>query len=93
MLTTIVGAEHECKSHVPDGLPDSPPLVFCLQGCCSDYSMWVTGSEYNDVADTAKIAACYPEAVNTSIGGKIDNRDWDIAGDRDPDFILALIVQ
>lgn len=88
---TIDGIEREWVFYVPDDLPESPPLVFSLQGCCSSYAMWVSMSEYNDVADTAGFVVCHPEAINTDYGGQINDRDWDITRDRDLDFILALI--
>ncbi|MBN1307609.1 MAG: prolyl oligopeptidase family serine peptidase [Chitinispirillaceae bacterium] len=88
---TINNLSREWIFYVPQNLPESPPLVFCLQGCCSDYNMWASSSGYNKVADTAKIVVCYPRAINTNYGGQINDRDWDITEDRDLDFILALI--
>jgi poly(3-hydroxybutyrate) depolymerase len=77
--------------YVPQGLSESRPLVFCLQGCCSDYAAWATESGYNKIADTAKIVVCYPQATNTNLTDQINNRDWDVTGDKDLIFILALI--
>jgi polyhydroxybutyrate depolymerase len=86
---TINNLAREWIFYVPQNLPDSPPLVFCLQGCCSDYAGWATQSGYNKVADTAKIVVCYPKALSTK--GQINDRDWDVTGDIDLRFILALI--
>ena len=88
---TIHSLSREWIFYVPTGLPSSPPLVFCLQGCCSDYAQWASQSGYNKIADTAKIVVCYPKATNTSGGGQINDRDWDVTADKDLKFILALI--
>ncbi len=86
---TINNLEREWIFYVPESLPESRPLVFCLQGCCSDYVKWAAQSEYNKVADTAKIVVCYPKADSTE--GQINWNDWDVTGDKDLKFILALI--
>jgi poly(3-hydroxybutyrate) depolymerase len=88
---TINKLAREWIFYVPQGLPSSPPLVFCLQGCCSDYTQWATQSGYNKIADTAKIVVCYPQATSTSTKPQINDRDWDVTGDKDLIFILALI--
>ena len=88
---TINNLAREWIFYVPQNLPESPPLVFCLQGCCSDYSMWATQSGYNKVADTAKFVVCYPQAISTSLQGQINDRDWDVTADKDLKFILAII--
>lgn len=88
---TINNLSREWIFYIPQDLPESPPLVFCLQGCCSDYAQWASQSGYNKVADTAKIIVCYPNATSTSLQGQINDRDWDVTGDKDLKFILALI--
>jgi poly(3-hydroxybutyrate) depolymerase len=86
---TINNLKREWIFYVPKDLPESRPLVFCLQGCCSDYIQWASQSGYNKVADTAKIVVCYPKADSTP--GQINWNDWDVTGDKDLIFILALI--
>jgi poly(hydroxyalkanoate) depolymerase family esterase len=86
---TVNNLPREWIFFVPDNLPASPPLVFFLQGCCSDYSTWPGQTGYNTLADTAKTIVCYPAAINTQ--GQLNNRDWDVTTDRDLLFILALL--
>jgi poly(3-hydroxybutyrate) depolymerase len=86
---TVNNLSREWIFFVPDNLPASPPLVFFLQGCCSDYSTWPGQTGYNTLADTAKTIVCYPAAINTQ--SQLNNRDWDVTSDRDLIFILALL--
>jgi poly(3-hydroxybutyrate) depolymerase len=65
---TVNNLSREWIFFVPDNLPASPPLVFFLQGCCSDYSTWPSQTGYNTLADTAKTIVCYPAAINEGVG-------------------------
>ena len=86
---TINGLAREWIFYVPDNLPASPPFVFYLTGCCSNYSMWPSQIGYNTIADNEKILICYPAAPSTK--SQLNDRDWDVTSDRDLVFILALL--
>lgn len=68
--------------YVPQDLPEDRPLIISMHGMNQDAAYQQREAKWELVADTAKFAVVYPNGNNNS---------WDIWGDSDIDFILAII--
>lgn len=68
--------------YAPSGLPENAPLMITMHGMNQDVPYHISHSEWEEVADTAKLLVVYPQGLS--------NR-WDISGTSDTDFILAII--
>lgn len=79
---TVNGSQRTMKVHVPEGLPDGAPLVIACHGANQSADWHDSNSKWTAVADTAKFVLVFPNAVNSF---------WDISGNSDINFILAII--
>lgn len=68
--------------HVPANLASGRPLLLSLHGLNQDAPYQQSTAKWESIADTAKFALVYPNAINKS---------WDISGDADINFLLAII--
>lgn len=83
-VTTIQvgGTARTIDVYAPSGLQQNRPLVISLHGLNQDAAYQKNQAKWAQVADTAKFVVVYPTAINLS---------WDISGNRDVNFILAII--
>lgn len=68
--------------YAPTGLAQNRPLVISLHGLNQDINYQKNQAKWELVADTAKFLVVYPAGESNS---------WDISGNKDTDFILAII--
>ena len=69
-------------TYVPSDLGEKRPLLISCHGLNQDANYQKGMLKIESVADTAKFVTVFPEGINKS---------WDITGNRDIKFILALI--
>jgi poly(hydroxyalkanoate) depolymerase family esterase len=68
--------------YVPPALPANRPLVISMHGSGQGADYQQGQSKWELVADTAKFVLVYPSGIN---------KQWDISGNSDINFILAII--
>ena len=78
----VGGTERAYKKYVPKNLGSKRPLLISCHGMNQDASYQMGMLDIQSVADTAKFVTVFPEGLNKS---------WDISGDRDIKFVLAII--
>ena len=78
----VGGTEREYKIYVPKDLGAKRPLLISCHGMNQDAAYQMGMLDIKSVADTAKFVTVFPEGINKS---------WDISGNRDINFILAII--
>ncbi|MFO7867794.1 MAG: carbohydrate-binding protein, partial [Bacteroidales bacterium] len=79
---TVNGTNRSMSVYDPGELPENAPLMITMHGMNQDVPYHISNSEWEEVADTAKLLVVYPQGIDNS---------WDISGTRDTDFILAII--
>lgn len=77
----IAGKTRNYIVHAPGGLTN-PPLVFCIHGYDMDAASQQSYTQMDKVADREKFIVVYPNAIN---------RSWNLSGDDDFNFIIAII--
>ena len=78
----VGGTEREYKIYVPNDLGAKRPLLISCHGMNQDAAYQMGMLDIKSVADTAKFVTVFPEGISKS---------WDITGNRDINFILAII--
>ena len=78
----VGGTEREYKIYVPKDLGAKRPLLISCHGMNQDAAYQMGMLDIQSVADTAKFVTVFPEGINKS---------WDISGNRDINFMLAII--
>ena len=78
----VGGTEREYKIYVPKDLGAKRPLLISCHGMNQDAAYQMGMLDIQSVADTAKFVTVFPEGINKS---------WDITGNRDINFMLAII--
>ena len=78
----VGGTEREYKIYVPKDLGAKRPLLISCHGMNQDAAYQMGMLDIESVADTAKFVTVFPEGISKS---------WDITGNRDINFILAII--
>lgn len=68
--------------YVPSSLPPNRPLVISMHGLGQGADYQKAQAKWEPVADTAKFLVVFPSGIN---------QQWDISGNSDIDFILAII--
>ncbi len=84
----VNGADREMIVYAPKNLPAQSPLVIACHGMNQDAPYLQNGAHWEYVADTAKFVVVYPNGIGDADGS---NRGWDISGNRDINFVLAII--
>ena len=79
---TVGGTTRNMIVHAPTGIATNRPLVISLHGMNQDAAYQESTTNWDAVADTAKFVVVYPNGLNKS---------WDISGQTDINFILAVI--
>ena len=78
----VGGTERAYKIYVPKDLGAKRPLLISCHGMNQDAAYQMNMLDIKSVADTAKFVTVFPEGIDKS---------WDISGNRDINFMLALI--
>ena len=78
----VGGTEREYKIYVPKNLGEKRPLLISCHGMNQDAAYQMNMLDIKSVADTAKFVTVFPEGISKS---------WDLDGNRDVNFVLALI--
>ncbi|MDE5849011.1 MAG: dienelactone hydrolase family protein, partial [Muribaculaceae bacterium] len=79
---TVNGASRKMKVYVPENTPSGAALVIACHGMNQDANWHDSNSKWAAVADTAKFVLVFPEGID---------RGWDIGGNRDVNFVSAII--
>lgn len=78
----VGGTQRAYKIYVPKNLGAKRPLLISCHGMNQDAAYQMGMLDIKSVADTAKFVTVFPEGID---------RSWDITGNRDINFMLALI--
>lgn len=78
----VDGRQREYKTYIPEGLGENRPLMISMHGMNQDADYQRGMLQIESIADTAKFATVFPEGIN---------RSWDITGQSDINFVLAII--
>ena len=78
----VGGTEREYKIYVPKNLGEKRPLLISCHGMNQDAAYQMNMLDIKSVADTAKFVTVFPEGISKS---------WDLDGNRDINFMLAII--
>ena len=78
----VGGTEREYKIYVPKDLGAMRPLLISCHGMNQDAAYQMGMLDIKSVADTAKFVTVFPEGIGKS---------WDLSGNRDINFMLAII--
>jgi poly(3-hydroxybutyrate) depolymerase len=83
-MTTISvgGANRSMLVYAPTGLAQNRPLLISMHGLNQDIAYQKQQTNWEQVADTGKFVVVYPQGESNS---------WDISGQKDINFILAII--
>lgn len=79
---TVDGKQREFKSYIPANLGKNRPLLISCHGMNQDANYQKGMLSIESVADTAKFAVVFPEG---------EGKSWDIGGNKDINFVLAII--
>lgn len=79
---TVDGKQREFKSYIPANLGKNRPLLISCHGMNQDANYQKGMLSIESVADTAKFAVVFPEG---------EGKSWDISGNKDINFVLAII--
>lgn len=75
--------------YIPENLPPTAPLVFMLHGYTQTKG-WAYYTGFNEIADTAAFAVCYPQGANDNSGTSHWNAALDLSDVDDLGFLKAL---
>ncbi|MDE6342571.1 MAG: dienelactone hydrolase family protein [Muribaculaceae bacterium] len=78
----VNGSTRKIKLHVPDDTPAGASLVIACHGMNQSADWHDGNSKWTAVSDTAKFVLVFPEGID---------HGWDISGNRDVDFVCAII--
>lgn len=81
---TVNGTSRDMKVHVPDDTPSGAALVIACHGMNQSADWHDSNSQWTAVSDTAKFVLVFPEGID---------HGWELSGNRDVDFICAIIDQ
>lgn len=78
----VNGTTRDMKVHVPEDTPSGAALVIACHGMNQSAEWHDSNSKWTAVSDTAKFVLVFPEGID---------KGWDISGNRDVDFVSAII--
>jgi poly(3-hydroxybutyrate) depolymerase len=79
---TVNGTARNYLVYAPSNLGENRPLLISCHGMNQDAAYQKSQLQIESIADTAKFVTVFPDGIN---------KGWDISGDRDINFVLALI--
>jgi len=78
----VNGVTRNMIVYAPTNLPQNRPLIISMHGSNQDAAYQQSQSKWEQVADTAKFVVVFPNGIN---------KQWNLSGTSDIDFILAII--
>ena len=78
----VGGVTRNMIVYAPTSLPQNRPLVISMHGLNQDAAFQQSQTKWEQVADTAKFVVVFPNGIN---------KQWNLSGTSDIDFILAII--
>ncbi|MDE7421256.1 MAG: dienelactone hydrolase family protein [Muribaculaceae bacterium] len=78
----VNGLTRDMKVHVPENTPSGAALVIACHGMNQSAQWHDDNSKWTAVSDTAKFVLVFPEGID---------HGWDLGGNKDVDFICAII--
>lgn len=79
---TVGGKTRNMIVYAPAGIAQNRPLIIQMHGYNQDAGYQKAQAKWEPIADTGKFIVAFPNGIN---------RAWDISGNSDIDFILAII--
>ena len=79
---TVNGANRNMLVYAPSGIEKNRPLIIQMHGYNQDAAYQKNAAKWEPVADTGRFVVVFPNG---------ENKAWDISGDKDLNFITAII--
>ena len=79
---TVNGANRNMLVYAPSGIEKNRPLIIQMHGYNQDAAYQKNAAKWEPVADTGRFVVVFPNG---------ENKAWDISGDKDLNFIKAII--
>ena len=79
---TVNGANRNMLVYAPSGIEKDRPLIIQMHGYNQDAAYQKNAAKWEPVADTGRFVVVFPNG---------ENKAWDISGDKDLNFIKAII--
>ena len=78
----VNGANRNMLVYAPSGIEKNRPLIIQMHGMNQDAAYQKNAAKWESIADTARFVVVFPDG---------QNKAWDISGDKDLNFIKAII--
>lgn len=78
----VNGANRNMLVYAPSGIEKNRPLIIQMHGMNQDAPYQKNAAKWESIADTARIVVVFPNG---------ENKAWDIGGDKDVNFLKAII--
>ncbi len=78
----VNGANRNMLVYAPSGIEKDRPLIIQMHGYNQDAAYQKNAAKWESVADTGRFVVVFPNG---------ENKSWDISGDKDLNFIKAII--
>ena len=78
----VNGANRSMLVYAPSGIEKNRPLIIQMHGMNQDAPYQQNAAKWEPIADTARFVVVFPNG---------ENKAWDISGDKDLNFIKAII--
>ena len=78
----VNGANRSMLVYAPSGIEKNRPLIIQMHGMNQDAPYQKNAAKWEPIADTARFVVVFPNG---------ENKAWDISGDKDLNFIKAII--
>ncbi|WP_277002713.1 carbohydrate binding domain-containing protein, partial [Hallerella succinigenes] len=79
---TVNGANRSMLVYAPSGIERNRPLIIQMHGMNQDAPYQKNAAKWESIADTARFVVVFPNG---------ENKAWDISGDKDVNFLKAII--
>ena len=79
---TVNGVTRHMIVYAPSGIEKNRPLIIQMHGMNQDAPYQQNAAKWEEIADTARFVVVFPNG---------ENKAWDISGDKDVNFLKAII--
>ncbi|WP_294985174.1 PHB depolymerase family esterase, partial [uncultured Fibrobacter sp.] len=79
---TVNGKNRSMLVYAPSGIEKNRPLIIQMHGMNQDAPYQKNAAKWESIADTARFVVVFPNG---------ENKAWDIGGDKDVNFLKAII--
>ena len=79
---TVDGKNRSMLVYAPSGIEKNRPLIIQMHGMNQDAPYQKNAAKWESIADTARFVVVFPNG---------ENKAWDIGGDKDINFLKAII--